>query len=99
MSEDWDESAQSGQKATAKPWRFRGPKGPCFLHPEARILAIMTDLIYDNIADPPKLLGQGSAISFEVPSMGGGESATDTIFVMESSDEVQDQILSRGGWR
>lgn len=96
MSQDQNQS----QHIPGKPWRFKGVKGVVLVHPEARVLAISPDTVYDKGEDPPRKIAAGCLILMEVPGRAGENAAVTThLIVFDTGAEIEQQIIERGGWR
>jgi hypothetical protein len=95
-----DDPQQQNRPSMSNPWRFKGVKGVTLVHPQARVLSIACELIYDGGAEPRQKIGMGSAIQFEIPGRNDeDDTVVDTFLVLETADEVAAQIAERGGWR
>jgi hypothetical protein len=81
------------------PWRFKGVEGAVILNPRAIILSIEAQDCYDDIqADRPQRLGFGCRVVFAIPGA-EGHSVIGNVCVMETPEQIEEQIRSRGGWK
>ena len=95
-----DDPQQQNRPSTTRPWTFKGAKGVTLVHPEARVLAVSSEILYDTAREPRQKLGTGSAILFEIPGRREDDKPLVHQFLfLNTPDEVSAQILERGGWR
>jgi hypothetical protein len=76
------------------PWRFKGVEGAVTLNPQVIILIVEGQDVFDERA---KKIGSGSRIVFAIPS--GGHAVVANVCVMETPEQIEEQIRSRGGWK